>query len=89
MDERDLVLDGNAVAGALQEVFAVEITTTVGTCAGCGAAEPVGALVAYVRGPGIVVRCRDCDGVMIRLVRGRGRYWLDVRGVKSLELGER
>ena len=36
MDE--LMLDGNAVAGLLQEVFAVEITTAVGTCASCGAA---------------------------------------------------
>ena len=34
MDE--LMLDGNAVAGLLQEVFAVEMTTAVGTCASCG-----------------------------------------------------
>jgi uncharacterized protein DUF6510 len=34
MDE--LMLDGNAVAGLLQEVFAVEITTAIGTCDGCG-----------------------------------------------------
>ena len=27
-----LMLDGNAVAGLLQEVFAVEMTTAVGTC---------------------------------------------------------
>ncbi len=30
MDE--LMLDGNAVAGLLQEVFAVEMTTATGTC---------------------------------------------------------
>ena len=30
MDE--LMLDGNAVAGLLQEVFAVEMTTAIGTC---------------------------------------------------------
>jgi hypothetical protein len=27
-----LMLDGNAVAGLLQEVFAVEMTTAIGTC---------------------------------------------------------
>ena len=32
------MLDGNAVAGLLQEVFAVEVTTATGTCAACGAA---------------------------------------------------
>src|SRR3989442_14506774 len=50
-----LMLDGNAVAGLLQEVFAVEMTTAVGTCEGCGAAGPVGAVHVY-RGAGIVLR---------------------------------
>jgi hypothetical protein len=54
MDE--LMLDGNAVAGLLQEVFAVEMTTAVGTCGGCGTAGPVGAAHVY-RGAGIVLRC--------------------------------
>ena len=40
MDE--LMLDGNAVAGLLQEVFAVEMTTAIGRVPGCGATEPVG-----------------------------------------------
>ena len=35
-----LMLDGNAVAGLLQEVFAVEMTTALEACAGCGATEP-------------------------------------------------
>ena len=35
MDE--LMLDGNAVAGMLGEVFAVEMTTATGTCGNCGA----------------------------------------------------
>ena len=29
-------LDGNVLAGTLGEVFAVDITTTVGQCASCG-----------------------------------------------------
>lgn len=40
----ELMLDGNAIAGLLQEVFAVEMTTAIGTCAGCGAAGPAGAV---------------------------------------------
>ena len=41
------MLDGNAVAGLLQEVFAVEMTTAVTTCAGCGASEPIGAMHVF------------------------------------------
>ncbi len=36
MDE--LMVDGNAVAGMLQEVFAVEMTTATMTCRNCGIA---------------------------------------------------
>jgi hypothetical protein len=42
------MLDGNAVAGLLQEVFAVEMTTALGACGTCGATEPVGAVHVYV-----------------------------------------
>ena len=35
MDE--LMLDGNAIAGVLGELFAVEMTTAVGTCGSCEA----------------------------------------------------
>jgi hypothetical protein len=39
-------LDGNAAAGLLAEVFTVEATTAVVTCAGCGASGPLGAAIA-------------------------------------------
>ena len=42
----ELMLDGNAIAGLLREVFAVEMTTAIGTCGGCGAAGAVGAVHA-------------------------------------------
>jgi len=40
MDE--LMLDGNAVAGMLGEVFAVEMTTATMTCGNCGTSGAVG-----------------------------------------------
>ena len=83
MDER--TLDGNAVGGALSEVFALEVTAAVTTCAGCGAVRPIGALPAYTDAPGLVLRCSSCDRVQVRLVTGRGRHWLDLSGVRSIE----
>jgi hypothetical protein len=83
MDE--LMLDGNAVAGLLQEVFAVEMTTAVGTCASCGAAGPVGAVHVY-RGAGIVLRCPHCDNVLAKIVKSDSRVWIDSTGIRTLEV---
>ena len=82
MDE--LMLDGNAVAGLLQEVFAVEITTAIGTCDGCGAAEAIGAIHVY-RGAGIVMRCPHCDKALVTIVKNDTRVWIGFPGVRTLQ----
>lgn len=84
----ELTLDGNAAAGVLGEVFAFEVTMAWGRCAVCGATERVGGLPTYTQAPGLVVRCRRCNNVLIRLVQGSGRYWLDLRGMRHLEVEE-
>ena len=80
-----LRLDGNAAAGLLQEVFAVEMTTAVGTCAGCGATDAVGAVHLY-HGAGIVLRCPHCEAALVKIVSAGARVWLDLRGLETLEL---
>jgi Family of unknown function (DUF6510) len=77
------MLDGNAVAGLLQEVFAVEMTTAIGVCAGCGASEPVGAVHAY-RGAGVVLRCPHCDNVLAKIVKADTRVWIALPGIRTL-----
>ena len=89
MEDADLRLDGNAAAGLLSEVFVFERTSARSTCASCGAVGEVGVLHAYVHAPGTVIRCPRCNAVLMRIVRDAGRYWIDVRGVRCLELGER
>jgi Family of unknown function (DUF6510) len=86
MDTRDLKLDGNAIAGELVELFGVEMTVAKGVCGECGAVEQVARLDVYVRAPGTVVRCPHCEVVLMRIVRGRDRVWLDLSGVRSLEI---
>jgi ferredoxin-NADP reductase len=80
-----LMLDGNAIAGLLREVFAVEMTTALGTCAGCGATDAVGAMHVY-RGAGIVMRCPHCDTALVSIVENEGRIWIGLEGVRSLRL---
>jgi NAD-dependent SIR2 family protein deacetylase len=79
-------LDGNAAAGILQEIFPFEMTLVQATCTGCGATAAIGALAAYMHGMGTVVRCPSCDTVLIRVVHVKGRYYLDMRGVRVLQI---
>lgn len=78
-------LDGNAAAGILQEIFPFEITICQTTCAGCGAIDAIGALTVYMHAMGTIVRCPSCENVLIRVVQAKGRYWLDMRGVRVLQ----
>jgi uncharacterized Zn finger protein len=82
----EMTLDGNAIGGLLREIFTVEMTTAVGTCAGCGAVNEVGRVTVYVHAPGTVVRCPACGAVLMKIVRAKGRYWVDLTGTRCLEL---
>jgi len=78
--------DGNAIAGPLREIFAVELTAALGRCAGCGRVGAVAKARVYLDAPGAVARCPGCDAVLLRLVRGPDRAWLDLRGLVNLEI---
>jgi hypothetical protein len=80
-----LMVDGNAVAGLLQEVFAVEITTAIGTCDACGATDAVGALHVF-RGAGIVMRCPHCDNPLVTIVDDGTRVFIGFSGVRTLQV---
>ncbi|MDQ3875154.1 MAG: DUF6510 family protein [Actinomycetota bacterium] len=80
-----LMLDGNAIAGLLQEVFAVETTTAVLTCASCSAREPIGASHVY-RGAAVVLRCRHCENALATILKHDTRVWLGFVGVRTLEV---
>jgi hypothetical protein len=86
MDETDLRLDGNAAAGLLAEVFALEATTAMVRCAGCGHDDPLAAATVYANGPGVVLRCRGCAGVLMRFAEIRDRVIVDMRGAARVEM---
>jgi Zn finger protein HypA/HybF involved in hydrogenase expression len=80
-----LMVDGNAVAGLLQEVFAVEMTTARATCDNCGATDAVGALHVY-RGAGVVMRCPHCDNALATIVKDDTRVCIGFPGVRTLQV---
>jgi ribosomal protein S27E len=88
MAGNELKLDGNAVAGILQEIFVHEMTMARTTCASCGAMGPLGGLAVFVHAPGTVIRCPVCDNVLMSIVHGGGRYWIELQGIRSLQFSE-
>ena len=80
-----LMVDGNAVAGLLQEVFAVEMTTAIAICDTCGATDAMGALHVF-RGAGIVMRCPHCENVLVTIVKDNTRVRIGFAGVRTLQV---
>ena len=80
----DAVLDGNAVAGLLAATMGGEMTHVPGECAHCGTVNRVGAMRAYVRAPGTVLRCPACEGVVLRIVQTPTATLVDARGIAWL-----
>ncbi len=79
-------LDGNVLGGELGELFTVDITAATGQCASCGTVSTIAQTRVYTDAPGVVARCPSCGGIMLRLARGPGRAWLDLRGIACLQL---
>ncbi len=79
-------LDGNAAAGMLQEIFPFDMTLVQATCTGCGVTMEIGAAFVYMHGMGMIVRCPDCDTALIRMAHAKGRTFLDMRGVRVLQI---
>lgn len=82
----ELMLDANAAAGLLHEIFGVEMTASPTECAHCGNEGEIGTLLAFTHGPGIILRCSACEQVMIRIVKTRESILLDARGAVYLSL---
>jgi Family of unknown function (DUF6510) len=89
-DEADmntaLMVDGNAVAGQLQQIFGRDMTMAVARCAGCANEAEMGALMAFTRGPGVVLRCPACQAAIARIVETPSATYLEARGAAFLRM---
>lgn len=77
-------VDGNAAAGELSNLFAMDVTTALGQCAHCGAIKRFAEAHLYMQCPGLVARCSVCQHVILRFVKARERVFLDLRGMTCL-----
>lgn len=84
MQTEEMRLDGNAAAGMMSDIFVPDVTSASATCAACGARGAMGTLLAYGQSMGVVLRCPQCDGVMLRMVRTPREVRVDASGISLL-----
>jgi hypothetical protein len=87
-DETTLQLDGNAMAGLLEEVFAGDVTAARAACASCGSVADVGEqhLYMFPRSPGAVLRCAGCESILMVVAHTAGRVRFGLQGLAWLEI---
>ncbi len=86
MIEDPMVLDGNAAAGALGSLFAFDVTTAIVHCGSCDATRPLAELRFYGSPQAMVLRCRTCGEVNLRLLKTPRTSNLDLSGVARIEI---
>jgi hypothetical protein len=79
MTESALWLDGNGMAGLLDEVFGAEMTTVPRRCQSCGQRHAIGSHRWY-RGAGDVLRCPNCGDLALRITTLPECHVVEVRG---------
>ena len=79
-------VDGNALAGPLSELFRFDLTTTSGECRHCGDVTVLARAMVYLDPNGYVMRCSSCDDVLLTVVTGPKRTWLDLSGISGLQI---
>jgi hypothetical protein len=84
IDER--TLDGNAVAGMLEEMFGTDMTAADSRCGSCGREGEVGTLLAFMNAPGVVLRCPVCSTVLMRMVATPRGVLLETKGFAFVRL---
>ena len=88
-DTISLMLDGNALAGLLHELFDVEMTIAPVECAACGRQGELGSLWAFAESPGYILRCPGCQNIIMRITVTTDEVFLDARGAAYLRIPKR
>jgi hypothetical protein len=86
MIDNDMPLDGNAAAGSLSTLFAFDVTTAIVHCGNCDASGPIAELRFYGTPNAMVLRCRTCGEVNIRLLATHRSTNLDLAGSARIEV---
>lgn len=78
------VVDGNAAAGLLSEVFDGDVTELAGLCGGCGAVARLAETVVEMDETAAIVRCRSCTHTLLTVLRAEGGVRLILGSLREL-----
>ncbi len=81
-------LDGNVLAGAAADLFAFDVTGAIGQCAVCDDVATLAQTMVYGTKMGFVVRCRNCDAILLVIVEKSTGKYLDMRGLRWMQVAE-
>jgi hypothetical protein len=73
-------VDGNAAGATLFDAYGADMTAASATCGTCGKRAALAEATAYIRAPGVVLRCRNCAAVLLIVVSRGGISCVDSRG---------
>lgn len=88
MHDTAMMLDGNALAGMLSEVFAMDVTASRGACVRCGVVGALGEQHLYMNpgSPGAVLRCHRCEGMLLVVVHREGTLRVAAPGLRWMDI---
>ena len=69
------------------ELFGREMTLAIGVCRSAETSISAFAELHVYVAAGFVARCPACDAVLLRIVEGRDRTWMDLGGLATLDDG--
>ena len=75
-------LDGNAVAGLFADTLGMEITASIGRCAGCQRVFELARAHAFVTAMGAVLRCAHCQDMLAVIVQKPHEVIVNLSGLK-------
>lgn len=78
------VVDGNAVAGMLWDVFGADVTAVIGVCGSCGARARLAQAVVELDDVAAIVRCRACTHTLFTVLRDGGGMRLVIGSLGEL-----
>lgn len=79
------VVDGNAAAGMLADVFGDDVTALVGVCGGCSAMAPLAETAVELDEAAAIVRCRSCTHTLLTVLRTPSGIRLVIGTLRELE----
>ena len=83
-DNATSVVDGNAAAGILSEVFTGDVTRMLAECGGCGSVAPLAEAVVEIDETAAIVRCRGCTHTLVTVLRSEAGVRVVIGSLREL-----